>query len=469
MSSLTLDNYVRGKNRVVYSDPEESDAASTSDTPIPSAQFAPFGKARRAVTKKCPVCDEEIPVRLLERHADLEAERLDEIMRSIGSMEVLEMAEPDDGLTARTRRSAVQARKNMQPKSFATGGPSSSDTATLELVDKSLRLIKRRRKQRHAKLRDMTREDEDSGGLSGFRGGRGRWTGSSEGTLCPVCMKIVPGDPDVVEAHVDACLAHGARMQGERDREQRERQRDESPWEEVDVESEVQLRATDGVSFRGMGFAVRDDTQRDVDDDVDVDGEDEAVYGAAQFSEGDVLNPISNGQPGKEDSTGIGENGDDPSQSPGASGSGLTTVAIETIQAVTINVVGLGPESHFDVNRTMDDVMGVAELEELDRAVQRARRIGDTAALVLALENKMKILTPIPSPQYPLAAGIPVVGNVGYGAWVQPAYVQSASVSPQLLIYEEYIYDLKSAISRNMSNLSPSAAHMLCSSYLSFS
>ncbi len=62
------------------------------------AQFAPFGKARRAVTKKCPVCDEEIPVRLLERHADLEAERLDEIMRSIGSMEVLEMAEPDDGL-----------------------------------------------------------------------------------------------------------------------------------------------------------------------------------------------------------------------------------------------------------------------------------------------------------------------------------------------------------------------------------
>ncbi len=145
----------------------------------------------------------------------------------------------------------------MQPKSFATGSPSSSDTATLELVDKSLRLIKRRRKQRHAKLRDMTREDEDSGGLSGFRGGRGRWAGTSEGILCPVCMKIVPGDPDVVEAHVDACLAHGARMQGERDRERRERERDESPWEEVDVESEVQLRATDGVSFRGASNQIK--------------------------------------------------------------------------------------------------------------------------------------------------------------------------------------------------------------------
>lgn len=52
---------------------------------------------RRAVTKKCPVCDEEIPVRLLERHADLEAERVDEIVRAIGSTEVLGIAEPDDG------------------------------------------------------------------------------------------------------------------------------------------------------------------------------------------------------------------------------------------------------------------------------------------------------------------------------------------------------------------------------------
>ena len=53
--------------------------------------------AKRAVTKKCPVCEEDIPVRLLERHADLEVERLDEIMAAIGSIEVLDIAEPDDG------------------------------------------------------------------------------------------------------------------------------------------------------------------------------------------------------------------------------------------------------------------------------------------------------------------------------------------------------------------------------------
>ena len=49
------------------------------------------------MTKKCPVCDEEIPIRLLERHADLEAERLDEIMAAIGSADTLDIAEPDDG------------------------------------------------------------------------------------------------------------------------------------------------------------------------------------------------------------------------------------------------------------------------------------------------------------------------------------------------------------------------------------
>lgn len=184
---------------------------------------------------------------------------MDEIIKCIGSTEVLDSAEPDDGhvfflpcpfyadlpirFTARTRKSAVKARKSMQP---------ASSSATLEVVDKSLRAIKRHRKQRHAKLREMTREEEDGGGLSGFRGGRGRWAGSGQGTLCPVCLKMVPGDPDVVEAHVDACLAHEARMQNERELQERQLQRQEEDWEDIEVEDGVQLRATDGASLRGV-------------------------------------------------------------------------------------------------------------------------------------------------------------------------------------------------------------------------
>lgn len=127
----------------------------------------------------------------------------------------------------------------------------SSSTATLELVDKGLRMIKRHRKQRNVKLREMTRDDEDGSGLSGFRGGRGRWAGSEEGTLCPVCQKMVPGDPDVVEAHVDACLAHEARMQNAREQHERDRRREAESWEDVDIDDDVQLRATDGASLRG--------------------------------------------------------------------------------------------------------------------------------------------------------------------------------------------------------------------------
>lgn len=127
----------------------------------------------------------------------------------------------------------------------------SSSSASLEAVDRSLRAIKKHRKQRHAKLREMTKEDEDRGGLSGFRGWRGRWAGSGQSTLCPVCLKMVSGDPDVVEAHVDACLAHEARMQSEREHQEVERRREEQAREEVGIDDDVQLRATDGASLRG--------------------------------------------------------------------------------------------------------------------------------------------------------------------------------------------------------------------------
>lgn len=43
------------------------------------------------------MCDEPIPLRLLGKHAELEAERLQEIIACIGSTEVLGEAEPVDG------------------------------------------------------------------------------------------------------------------------------------------------------------------------------------------------------------------------------------------------------------------------------------------------------------------------------------------------------------------------------------
>ena len=69
---------------------------------------------------------------------------------------------------------------------------------------KTLRTLKKHRKQRHAKLRELTKEDEDER----WWGTRQRGAdGEGEGQVCPVCAKFVQGDVDVVEAHVDSCLA----------------------------------------------------------------------------------------------------------------------------------------------------------------------------------------------------------------------------------------------------------------------
>lgn len=47
--------------------------------------------------KQCPVCDEQIPLRLLSKHAELESERVEQIIKNIGSAE-LPYDEMDDEL-----------------------------------------------------------------------------------------------------------------------------------------------------------------------------------------------------------------------------------------------------------------------------------------------------------------------------------------------------------------------------------
>lgn len=303
-------------------------------------------------------------------------------------------------LTARTRKSAAKARKSMQP------GSSAPDSATLEIVDKSLRLVKRHRKQRHAKLRDMTREDDDIGGLSGFQSGRGRWAGTSGGTLCPVCMKLVPGDPDVVEAHVDACLAHEARIQEEREREAAAMLHRQERDDAVDIDGDVRVLATDGASLTGessvlghkqpsriyltgLGFAIRDHSQQDVEDDIDVDGEDEGAYGVAQFSEGDVMNPLAHIRNEEEDV----DIDDDEHESSNCSSSGNGGSGVQTLRDLAAEGKVEVVTSHVqEPTRTMDQAAGTEGYEELDRAIELAKKSGKMRMLVEALERKLSVL-----------------------------------------------------------------------------
>ena len=121
-----------------------------------------------------------------------------------------------------------------------------------------------------------------------------------------MCMRDVEGDPDVVAAHVDACLAHAELGLAD------DTDADEDTPQDVDVDVEdgdddvdlwEESEGADGVRrlrLRGgsraaaaaavaLGFAVGDRAAQDVEDEIDVEGDDLGTFGAAQFTEADVL------------------------------------------------------------------------------------------------------------------------------------------------------------------------------------
>lgn len=169
-----------------------------------------------------------------------------DIMNGIGSTDVI-MHEFDNGyvlhlcsrkvlliilvrLTSRDRRSAVRARKTLSGKTPVTD--------TLEEIDKTIQLIKRHRKQRHAKLREMT-QDGDQGKRASV---------NPDHRVCPVCLQTISGDQDVMEAHVDSCLAHQTSVT----QEENERASQEDAWEDIQVDGETRVRMTDSANLRGQ-------------------------------------------------------------------------------------------------------------------------------------------------------------------------------------------------------------------------
>jgi len=198
-------------------------------------------------------------------------------------------------------------------------------------------------------LRTATR-DEDDVPLVGK--GKARADAREQ---CPVCMRDVEGDPDVVAAHVDACLAH-AELEFHAD----DTDADDDASQDVDDDIDLweESEGLDGVRrlrLRGgsraaaaaaaaLGFAVGDRTAEDVEDEIDVEGDDLGTFGAAQFTEADVL----------------AEAGD------------------------------AGLSGHHGASRH-------AEVVDLDLEIERARRGKDPQELILALESKVRRLANAPS------------------------------------------------------------------------
>jgi len=137
-----------------------------------------------------------------------------------GILAILKLHATRPGPSSRVRRSAIKARKSMTTRNTLD---------SLERSTKTIQNIKRHRKHRCTKLREMVKEDEEGGriGNSWKKGLIG------EDISCPVCFTTVRGDPDVLDAHIDACLAHESqRLEEARQRELQHRHAiEEGVWE----------------------------------------------------------------------------------------------------------------------------------------------------------------------------------------------------------------------------------------------
>ncbi|TRM68228.1 hypothetical protein BD626DRAFT_481131 [Schizophyllum amplum] len=338
--------------------------STSSLSPAPS-EPPPVKKPKRAETRPCPVCSEPIPLRLMGKHLELESERVDDIIAHVGSPEVYQ-DDREEGPSNASRRSAIRARK-----SFSSAG-ARDPTDIAYQGEKTIQTIKRRRKQRHGKLKDMAREaDEDA------RPARSMTVGRNE-IVCPVCSANVQGDQDVLDAHVDACVANESRkLEDERQRELARRSAEEPVWQLQDTGDDEHLGHVGDV--RGTGFHTRDRDEQDIDEEIDVDGDDAEVFGAAQFDEGDIV-PVQTVQMEADDNLEIDIEGDEVNADHRtlrdlvADGKVVRRSAVECAKA------------------EMDQVMGVGDADRIDLAILAAKRKGDKKALIVALEEKVDLL-----------------------------------------------------------------------------
>lgn len=291
-------------------------------------------------------------MRLLAAHAVLEMQRVEDIIRHIGEAEVLaEVDDLEEGPSNRARRSALKARKSLTTSIQSSTSPSA--------IGKTIQIITRRRKARHLRLKELAKEHETESWIMEVEGG----------TTCPVCAQVVRGDRDVVEAHVDACLAH------ESTRLERERLQDE----DLDIGGgggSVRTRVITSASLRGTGIHVRTNSL-DVEDEVDIDGED--VFGEAQFGEADVLALPSS------DRDLHPENEDIDVDIDGHTG---TTQERQTLRHLVVD----GKVFTKQADSVESEVVQPIETDQLDLDIFTARSRNDPSSLILALENKLKTL-----------------------------------------------------------------------------
>lgn len=299
--------------------------------------------------------------------------RVDDIFASIGSLVPLsEAQEFEQGSSAPTRRSALVARRAINPHSEWAN----EANATLAAVNRTIRTLKRRRKDRHAAMRSANMDEEliDS-------------TSSSSSRVCPICEQTIRGDDDVMDAHVDSCLAHAA-LQEAQDVESVEIEAEDGWTETIDDEGNTRLVRNGIASARSAGFeVVTRDGGQDVDDDIDVDGDDEDKFGIPQFSEGDVVQTEAETTPATIISRAEGTDGLDEVDQDGPALRDLVAAG-KIVRRYSSSTTRLDS----GLLEEMEKIMGPGDTDLVDSAIRSARKSGNTSNILRALEEKIELL-----------------------------------------------------------------------------
>ncbi|KAI9207309.1 uncharacterized protein BJ171DRAFT_294977 [Polychytrium aggregatum] len=241
---------------------------------------------------RCPICQFLISASDFEFHYQSELKRLE-----ICGADIDDPEPEDDSPKPKKRGAAIAARNQI---SSTAKGKAASERSQLDQQEQVLYRIRSGRIKRAQKSQPKDTKK------------RGR-NDSEYTNRCCVCDELLPNDDELVNAHIDACLGRQGGLYGSRDEHGRRQDAlrtanvaagrgtstgsrhvpgpastfgDSYEIEGLGVRQRVTSMLEGG--FEAYGFTVHKRTDKDIDEDVDIDDDGTQEFGEAQFSEADL-------------------------------------------------------------------------------------------------------------------------------------------------------------------------------------
>jgi len=128
---------------------------------------------------------------------------------------------------------------------------------------------------------------------------------------------------------------------------------------------------------RGTGFHTRDRDQQDVDEEIDIDGDDQAIFGKVQFTERDII-PVNEDVGIVDEDVEVDVEGDEVQQE--------HLRLRELVAAGKPRPLGQAAETR---RPNAEDANSPGAADKIDMTILSARQHGDKDGLILALEVKV--------------------------------------------------------------------------------